>query len=224
MRAFIPKRSTILLALVLGLVTSYLSAPAACLLAHWTGWQWGPEDVTVDREPHGWWTITAREDAAFGMKRWQLTFKEAGWKNRPLPGDSPKRDLPSWLWYTDPAGPGARGAALLGVMSHNIEAGMPVRFGRGSSMIWADRAGVTKTDRFTIRLPMTNVVVPLRPEPIRYSVNSLLHAGFWLLFPMNIRWRRIRKNRYPACGYDQSGTPDGAACPECGRQAKGATA
>lgn len=68
-------------------------------------------------------------------------------------------------------------------------------------------------------------VVPMRPLPLGLLVNTVAWAALWFvaLLPLVAlrvlrRWRRARRNRCVACGYQREGLPDGAPCAECGRE------
>lgn len=67
-------------------------------------------------------------------------------------------------------------------------------------------------------------VVPVRPMLGGLVVNTIVFALAWgvVLSPLVSlrvlrRWRRRKKNRCVRCGHSVQGLPDGAPCPECGR-------
>src|SRR5690606_3119238 len=64
-----------------------------------------------------------------------------------------------------------------------------------------------------------DVPLPMRPIPACFVADVMLYAGAWYLLLRGIpalrRWRRRRRGRCEACGYDLAGVP-GGVCPECG--------
>jgi len=68
------------------------------------------------------------------------------------------------------------------------------------------------------------VLIPTLPVLPGFAVNVLVYAGVWSLTlwtPGAIRaWRRVRRGRCGACGYDVKGIA-GGVCPECGSGVEG---
>ncbi len=65
-----------------------------------------------------------------------------------------------------------------------------------------------------------HTALPTNFLPLGFIANTLLYAAAWwivLVTPRGVnRWRRKRRGRCVACGYDLRGLAREAACPECG--------
>ncbi|MEZ6241931.1 MAG: hypothetical protein R3B57_02710 [Phycisphaerales bacterium] len=89
---------------------------------------------------------------------------------------------------------------------------MPTRFAPISSEenVWV----------FDASLPANatlQMLLPLRPIWPGFAIDAVFYAGVcWVMLAapgVVVRWRRRRRGRCPACGYDLAGLD---ACPECG--------
>lgn len=73
-----------------------------------------------------------------------------------------------------------------------------------------------------IGVPGTFVRLPLRPTWPGFFIDAALYGGaVWILLVtpgVVVRWRRKRRGRCPACGYELAGLD---TCPECGRAKAG---
>jgi hypothetical protein len=81
----------------------------------------------------------------------------------------------------------------------------------------------SNTMRFLDPITRRHACLSLMPVWPGFAANTLLYAALaWV--PLRgvgtlRRWRRSRRGRCPACGYDLAGLAAGTACPECGWEA-----
>jgi len=204
---------------VLAVVLSYASAFVATGISRLRRGSPPPvEHVIKNRSYEGRiYSISTR--GMIGHKLWTvLTMPEIHLPTEPIPpGDGPldpRPFVPDWVHIPetpeDRTGPVKVGSAV------TVRAGLPITCVRGGFEI----ASPNPPSFFgSLEVRAIETVFPLIPMPARFAANSAGYFGVLVAISMARRWRRLRKNRCPACGYDQSGTPDGAACPECGTAA-----
>jgi len=211
----IPQRRTILLALVLGLVTAWLSGPFVALTAPWL-FDGHSNRTTISR--HG--TLGTEH---VRVRLWPSPFQD-DWRFSTFRGDGSIFDdpinlanIPEYVKRTE-IGDAARYRSV-----GTYSAGWPIQCVRGWTtsddyMGKSDRhwliiiRGLHSTPRPTW--------IPLQPIPERFATNAAIHAGFWFVLVSAIgaerSARRRRRGQCLRCGYDLRDVPDAAPCPECG--------
>lgn len=164
-----------------------------------------------------WWGLTRVTSAQ------QYRPGSSNWPNL---GDAepPRHLIPDWAkngrFERAPASPGTTGCLL-------VAAGWPclALAGEYEAFVELDQTAPSFQQVhwcWLLHRPKHNAshaaLVPLRPLPSGFAVNTAIYAGVFLLMRLSLRvrpWWRARRHRCVRCGYAQPQDMR-AVCPECG--------